>query len=140
MSIGRRQMLLSGMGFGLAAAAGPRLASARDESANPQAFNTYGIVPGGGEFDQTATLQLAFDEAAESGTPLFLPAGVYSTSRLNLTSRTQIEGVPGGTILRYRDGGTILSLDGVENVRFGHSRYPVKESTRGSASKVIWPR
>lgn len=116
MTFGRRQVLF-GMGFGLAAAAGPRLAAARDETVGPEAFSTYGIVPGGGEIDQTATLQLAADEAAETGTPLFLPAGVYSTSRLNLKSGTQIEGVPGRTILRYRDGGSILSLDGIENVR-----------------------
>jgi uncharacterized secreted repeat protein (TIGR03808 family) len=117
MRIGRRQILLGGIGAGMAAFAGPRLAAARDETVDPQAFSTYGIVPGGGAIDQTATLQLAADEAAESGTPLFLPAGVYSTNRLNLKSGTQIEGVPGGTILRYRDGGAILSLDGAENVR-----------------------
>jgi uncharacterized secreted repeat protein (TIGR03808 family) len=117
MGVGRRQVLLGGFGFGLAAAAGPRLASARDEAETRVGFSTYGIVPGGGEIDQTATLQLAADEAAESGTPLFLPAGVYSTSRLSLKSGAQIEGVPGRSILRHRDGGAILSLDGVENVR-----------------------
>jgi uncharacterized secreted repeat protein (TIGR03808 family) len=118
MRLGRRQVLLGSMGFGLAATvAGPRLAAARDETNLPQAFSTYGIVPGGGEVDQTATLQLAADEAAESGTPLFLPGGIYSTSTLNLKSGTQIEGVPGETILRYRGGGSIFNLDGVENVR-----------------------
>ena len=117
MTIGRRQMLLGSLVAGFAAAAGPRLTAARDETAGPEAFSTHGIVPGGGEIDQTATVQLAADEAAESGTPLFLPSGVYSTSRLSLKSGTQIEGVPGGTILRYRDGGAILNLDNVENVR-----------------------
>jgi uncharacterized secreted repeat protein (TIGR03808 family) len=116
MGVGRREILLGGLGLGLAASAGPRLAAARDETDLPPAFSTYGIVPGGGEIDQTATLQLAADEAAQSGTPLFLPAGVYSTSRLNLKSGSQIEGVPGRSILRYRDGGAILSLEGVENV------------------------
>jgi uncharacterized secreted repeat protein (TIGR03808 family) len=117
MRVGRRQVLLGSVGLGLAAAAGPRLAAARDETIGPQAFSTYGIVPGGGEIDQTATLQLAADEAAQSGMPLFLPAGIYSTSKLNLKSGTHIEGVPGLTILRYRGGGAILNLDGVENVR-----------------------
>jgi uncharacterized secreted repeat protein (TIGR03808 family) len=117
MGIGRRQVLMGGMGFSLAAAVGPRLAAARDELDLPRAFSTYGIAPGGGALDQTAELQLAADEAAQSGTPLFLPAGVYSTARLNLKSGTHIEGIPGRTILRYRDGGAILSLEGVENVR-----------------------
>lgn len=116
MGVGRRQMLLGSIGVGLAAAAGPHLASAREEQ-DVSAFSTYGIVPGGGEIDQTATLQLALDEAAETGRPLFLPAGVYSTSRLNLKSGTQVEGVPGRSILRYRDGGALLSLEGTENVR-----------------------
>lgn len=117
MGVGRRQLLMGGLGLGLAAAAGPRPAASREETDTPQAFSTYGIVPGGGEIDQTATLQLAADDAAESGTPLFLPAGIYSTSRLTLKSGTQIEGVPGRSILRYRDGGAILGLEGVENVR-----------------------
>ena len=117
MGVGRRQMLLGGLGLGLAAAAGPRMSSARDETDLSQASSTYGIVPGGGEIDQTATLQLAADEAAQTGTPLFLPAGIYSTSRLTLKSGTQIEGVPGRSILRYRDGGAILSLENAENVR-----------------------
>jgi hypothetical protein len=115
MGVGRRQVLLGGLGLGLAATAGPRLASAHDDTELPQAF--YGIVPAGGELDQTATLQLAADQAAESGTPLFLPAGVYSTSRLTLKSGTQIAGVPGRSILHYRDGGAVVNLQGVENVR-----------------------
>jgi uncharacterized secreted repeat protein (TIGR03808 family) len=117
MGVGRRQVLLGGLGLGLAAAtAGPRGSSAREDS-ELGGFSTYGVVPAAGEIDQTATLQLAADQAAETGTPLFLPAGVYSTSRLALKSGTQIEGAPGRSILRYRDGGALLSLEGVENVR-----------------------
>ena len=87
MGVGRRQVLLGGLGLGLAAtAAGPRGSSAREDS-ELGAFSTYGIVPAGGELDQTATLQLAADQAAETGTPLFLPAGIYSTSRLTLEIR-----------------------------------------------------
>jgi uncharacterized secreted repeat protein (TIGR03808 family) len=117
MSIGRRQVLLGSLGASIAAAAGPRLASARENARPRTGFSSYGIVPGGGEIDQTATLQLAADDAAETGTPLFLPAGVYSTNRLTLKSGTQIEGIAGRTILRYRGGGAIIALDDVENVR-----------------------
>lgn len=117
MGVGRRHVLMGGLGLGLATAAGPRLAAGREEADIPQAFSTYGIVPGGGEIDQTATLQLAADDAAQSGTPLFLPAGIYSTSRLTLKSGTQIVGVPGRSILRYRDGGAILNVEQAENIR-----------------------
>ncbi len=115
MRVGRRQVVLAGVGLGLAAMAGPRLLAARE--AELQAFSTYGIVPAGGKLDQTATLQVAADAAAKSGTPLFLPAGIYSANRLDLKSGTHIHGVPGRTILRYHSGGTLLSLKGVSNVR-----------------------
>lgn len=117
MGVGRREVLIGSLGFGVAAAAGPRASAARDEANNSQGASTYGVVPGGGDLDQTATLQLAADQAAESGTPLFLPAGIYATSQLKLKSGTQIEGVPGRSILRYRDGGGILSLTQAENIR-----------------------
>ncbi|MGV1015071.1 MAG: right-handed parallel beta-helix repeat-containing protein [Methyloceanibacter sp.] len=84
---------------------GPRLLSAAD-----------GIEPDG-ETDQTTLLQRAADEAARSGTPLFLPAGVYATGRLILKSGTHIEGVPGQTVLRYRGGGAILSVAQADTVR-----------------------
>ena len=117
MGVGRRELLIGTLGFGVAAAAGPRAADAGDAADNPQGFSTYGILPAGSDLDQTATLQLAADQAAETGTPLFLPAGIYSTSRLTLKSGTQIEGVPGLSILRYRDGDTILSMTQAENIR-----------------------
>ena len=114
MTIGRRDLML-GFGAGLAALAGPRLAVAQSEG-SPNAFSTHGIVPAGGETDQTATLQAAADAAAETGTPLFLPGGIYATGRLELKSGTQIRGVPGRTILRYRDGGAIVSIADADDV------------------------
>jgi hypothetical protein len=54
MTIGRRDLVLGGIGAGLAAAAGPR-AAASEEPEMPAPFSTYGIVPGGG-IDQTASL------------------------------------------------------------------------------------
>ncbi|HUU67686.1 MAG TPA: TIGR03808 family TAT-translocated repetitive protein [Methyloceanibacter sp.] len=121
MTLGRRELIVAGLGAGIGAgltgAAGPRSAVAR-ESATPQAFSTYGVVPAGGTIDQTATLQEAADEAARTGVPLFLPAGTYSTGRLSLKSGTQIEGVPGLTILRYAGGGAILGTESTDNVRY----------------------
>jgi uncharacterized secreted repeat protein (TIGR03808 family) len=116
MGVGRREVLFGGFGLGLAVAASPRTGSTQDADLLP-ACSTHGIAPQGGEIDQTAALQSAADAAAETGTPLFLPAGIYSTGKITLKSGTRIEGVPGESILRYRDGGAVLSLDGVENVR-----------------------
>ncbi len=116
MTLGRREVMLAGLGAGLTAAVGPRMAQARDEVAQ-DAFSTYGVKPADGAISQTATLQDAADAAARTGTPLFLPAGSYSTARLTLKSGTHIHGVPGLTILRYITGGAILETEGTDNVR-----------------------
>ena len=115
MKLGRRDVL-AGLGVGLTAAVAPRAAEAR-HAGSADAFSTFGIVPADGAIAQTATLQEAVDAAARSGTPLFLPAGTYSTARLTLKSGTHIHGVPGLTILRYADGGAILETEGTDNVR-----------------------
>ena len=116
MAVGRREVLLGGVGLGLAMAAGPRAGLAQDTGLL-QACSTQSVAPGGGAIDQTAALQAAADAAAETGVPLFLPAGIYSTAKLSLKSGTRIEGVPGETVLRYRDGGAFIVLEGVDNVR-----------------------
>ncbi|MGH6736126.1 MAG: TIGR03808 family TAT-translocated repetitive protein [Methyloceanibacter sp.] len=116
MTLGRRELMLAGLGAGLAAAAGPRTANAREADA-PQGSSTSEIVPAGGAIEQTATLQAAADAAAQSGKPLFLPAGTYATARLVLKSGTHIAGVPGLTILRYAGGGAIVGTENSENVR-----------------------
>ncbi len=116
MRVGRRQVLLSGFGLGLVAAAGPRLASAAGADELQQPVSTYGIVPGDG-IDQTASLQQAADAAAQSGLPFFLPPGTYATSKLELKSGTQIQGVPGRSVLRYDGGGTLISIAGAADIR-----------------------
>ena len=116
MTIGRRDLMLGGLGAGLAAATGPRDAAAREEPDLPQPFSTYGIVPGGG-IDQTASLQEAADKAAASGTPFFLPPGNYTTYKLTLKSGTQIQGVPGKSVLRYTGGGAIIAIENAADIR-----------------------
>jgi uncharacterized secreted repeat protein (TIGR03808 family) len=108
--------MLGGLGAGLVPAAGPRPAAAREEPELPQPFSTFGVVPGGG-IDQTASLQEAADKAAQSGTPLFLPPGNYTTSKLTLKSGTEIQGVPGRSTLHYNGGGALISIENAANVR-----------------------
>jgi uncharacterized secreted repeat protein (TIGR03808 family) len=116
MTVGRRELMLAGLSAGLGVAAGPRGTEARDAS-SPEAFGTYGIVPADGAINQTATLQQAADAAAKSSTPLYLPAGTYTTERIVLKSGTHIHGVPGLTILRHAGGRAILETEGTDNVR-----------------------
>ena len=82
----------------------------------PGPFSTYGIVPGGG-IDQTASLQEAADRAAQSGTPFFLPPGDYTTAKLALKSGTEIQGVPGKSVLRYNGGGALISIEDAVGIR-----------------------
>lgn len=116
MAIARRDMMLAGLSLGVGLAAGPRSGHA-GEPESPQAFSSFGLVPGGGDLDQTATLQEAADAAAQSGTPLFVPPGIYATSKLELKSGTQLKGVPGKSILRYRDRGGLLGIGQAQDVR-----------------------
>ncbi|MGH6748909.1 MAG: TIGR03808 family TAT-translocated repetitive protein [Methyloceanibacter sp.] len=116
MTIGRRDLMLGGIGAGLAAAAGPRAAATREEPEMPGPFSTYGIVPGGG-IDQTASLQEAADRAAQSGKPFFLPPGDYTTAKLALKSGTEIQGVPGKSVLRYNGGGALISIEDAVGIR-----------------------
>ena len=109
MTIGRRELILAGLGAGLAVV-GPRLVVARE-------MRAHDVMPGDGVADQTTALQDAANAAARSGAPLRLAAGTYSTGRLSLKSGTHIQGVPGRTILRYRSGGAILSTEETDNVR-----------------------
>ena len=115
MTVGRRQMMLGTIGLGAALAAGPREAAARDTDM-PGPFSTYDVVPGG-RIDQTATLQEAADAAAKSGTPFFLPPGNYTTNTLKLKSGTQIQGVPGKSVLNYTGGASLISIEDAAGVR-----------------------
>jgi hypothetical protein len=103
MTVSRREVVLAGIGFGVAFAAGSRCA--RTRWTGPRHFNTFGVVPSGTATDQTAMLQRAADAAAWSGLPLFLPPGIYSTRRLELRSGSHLTGFPGRSILRCRDRG-----------------------------------
>ncbi len=114
MTVDRRELMLGMVGFGVTLVAGPRAGMSREAGA-PQAFSPYGVVQDG-SIDQTTTLQEAIDAAAQSGTPFFLPAGTYTTSKLTLKSGTQIQGVPGRSILKYNGGEALLSIEDAANV------------------------
>jgi putative cofactor-binding repeat protein len=110
--VSRRDLILAGLGLGVAVAAGPRVGHAWRTIPG-----TLGVTPLGGAIDQTAMLQSAIDAAAKSRIPLFLPPGIYSTRRLALRSGTHLTGVPGRSILRRRDGGGLIGVDHAEEIR-----------------------
>jgi putative cofactor-binding repeat protein len=112
MTIRRREVILAGLGLGLALFARPRWPRASEASL------AHTLAPDGGRADQTAALQWAADAAAKSGIPMFLPAGIYATSGLRLRSGTHIVGIPGRSILRARaKGGALLTIASADDIR-----------------------
>ena len=85
MGVGRRQVLLGGLGLGLAAAAGPRASAASREEADASTGLQHLRDRAGGRRDRPDgdAASGGRRRRRETGTPLFLPAGIYSTSRLD---------------------------------------------------------
>ncbi len=102
ITFGRRDVMLAGLATGLASVMGLRTSHAT-------------VFPAGNTVDQTAALQAALDAAAHSGKPLFLPRGAYKTGRLILKSGTQLQGVPGRTVLV--GSATMFEALGADGVR-----------------------
>jgi putative cofactor-binding repeat protein len=112
MMIHRRDLILASLSLGLALVAPPRWPRAREAGV------AHRISPAGGRAHQTAALQIAANAAAKSGTPLFLPPGVYATNRLRLQSGTHLVGVPGRSILHgHTKGIGLLGIAAAKDIR-----------------------
>ena len=74
-----------------------------------------GVVPGAAD-NQSRKLQALLDAAAASGQPVFLPAGTYEVSNLDLPDGTKLFGVPGATRLSYGGDGHLVSARDVRHV------------------------
>lgn len=107
----RRDVLLAGA----AAIAGAVMPRAAHAGVAPS-FHTNGLLPGS-DAAQTAALQSALNEAARTGTPLFLPPGTYKTGCLSIEAQTEVRGVPGRTVLRAEpDEGGLFAVRGAGSV------------------------
>lgn len=78
--------------------------------------STYGVRPGAVD-NQSAAFQEAVNRAAADGQPLFLPAGDYLVSNIDLPSGLTLVGVPGQSRIRYAGDGHLMFATGVSNVR-----------------------
>ncbi|WP_159947271.1 TIGR03808 family TAT-translocated repetitive protein [Rhizobium sp. 18065] len=74
-----------------------------------------GIMPGADD-DQSRKLQALINAAAKAGQPVFLPAGTYEVSNLDLPEGTRLSGVPGATRLSYRGDGHLVAARDVRHV------------------------
>lgn len=109
----KRRVFLGGLA-GLTAL--PSMFSARSAAAQPVAADLRGaldaaeagIVPGAAD-NQSRKLQALLNAAAASGQPVFLPAGAYEVSNLDLPDGTKLFGVPGATRLSYSGDGHLVT-------------------------------
>lgn len=76
---------------------------------------TLGVRPGALD-DQSATFQRAIDTAAREGQPLFLPAGDYLVSNIDLPSGLTMIGAPGRTRIRYAGDGHLMFATEVSDI------------------------
>jgi uncharacterized secreted repeat protein (TIGR03808 family) len=75
----------------------------------------YGVGPDAAA-DQGKALSRLFKDAAQTGMPVFLPAGDYLLSGITLPDNLRLSGVPGRTRLTYAGGGGFLSGEGLERL------------------------
>ncbi len=119
MKLARRDLMLGSAGLGLALAAGSARAGTQpqDVATVSKPMSSFGLVPGSGKLDQSASLQMAIEQAVFSSTPLFIPAGTYTTGTLRLKSGLKIIGVPGQTVLRLLNGDSLLKAKGADGIQ-----------------------
>ena len=74
-----------------------------------------GLRPGASD-DQSQILQSAIDQAAADDRTLFLPAGTYLVSNINLPRRARIAGIAGASRIVYTGAGHLLVADNADLV------------------------
>lgn len=122
MTINRRSFLRMGTALAGTAAASTGLVAASN-SANAAIspgsgaldVTQYGVNPGYSG-DQGSDLQVAVDDSARLGMPLFLPPGRYMVSDIQLRDNSAIVGVPGQTRLVFSGGETLFYARGVRRL------------------------
>ncbi|QRM54645.1 TIGR03808 family TAT-translocated repetitive protein [Sinorhizobium sp. BG8] len=79
----------------------------------------HGLRPGAGDRKSKAFGKLV-REAAAKNMPVFLPAGDYVISNIDLPDNTRISGVPGATRILYSGDGRLFTADGAKRIEFAN--------------------
>jgi hypothetical protein len=83
---------------------------AQSTTFNPQLIDPHSFgATGDGHTDDTAPLQRAIDAAAEKGSAVYFPPGVYLTRELHVRPAVALTGIPAWNYSKA-DGGSILRL------------------------------
>jgi uncharacterized secreted repeat protein (TIGR03808 family) len=112
MPIDRRHVLLGSLS-GAAVITTPALAAPLSHFGLDAAH--FGVRPGAPD-DQTAKLQRAVDQAAQTRVPLMLAPGIYRAGGLKLGAGAQIAGVRGATRLVFTQGPSLIAGEHAETI------------------------
>jgi uncharacterized secreted repeat protein (TIGR03808 family) len=121
-----RRSILSGLGGLVVTGATGGFAGLRAPDAAAQSLSQIelrggfdaadaGVMPGADD-DQSRKLQALINAAAKVGQPVFLPAGTYEVSNLDLPEGTRLSGVAGATRLAYRGDGHLIAARDVRHI------------------------
>ena len=116
-----RRLLLSAIASAGVCTAVTRVASAasmkpaQDGLRGTIDISGYGVAPDR-TGDQSRAISRLFNEAAEKGMPVFLPAGDYRISGIALPDMLWVSGVPGRTRLIHTGGGRFLTGEGLSKL------------------------
>jgi putative cofactor-binding repeat protein len=118
MDLDRRKLMAAGAGLGVAGVGAASSASAGPRSRDIPAGNAFGILhlEAGTERAQTAAIQSAIDDAAESGFPVLLPPGRFVCGPLQLHDGTKLIGAHGSTWLIANGTGNLISASGKSGI------------------------
>lgn len=111
-----RRLMLGSIGLGMLGAALPARAAGAPATIDVDLrgaidASAHGVRPGGGDRKSKAFAKL-LREAAAKRQPVFLPAGDYVVSNIDLPEHTHLTGVPGATRIRYGGDGYLFALQG----------------------------
>ena len=113
-----RRSFLAGslLGAGLTVPAAAKAQTLLADLRGSHDVSTLGVRPGALD-DQSVAFQRAIDRAAADGQPLFVPAGDYLVSNIDLPSGITLVGVPGRSRIRYAGDGHLMFATQVRDVR-----------------------
>lgn len=140
--LNRRGLLFGATGFSVLAPTIPSavLASPMSQSGTASRrgavdATTFGIRPGAFD-DQSKAFSRMLQSASDTGTPVFLPPGIYVVSGLSLPRRVWLSGVPGATRIIYGGDRHMILADDADHIELsgivfdGASRW-IDEPLRG---------
>lgn len=133
----RKFLALSGAtAVGAATSLTPQLAHAANSQTQLNAQD-FGLEPNSNR-DQTTILQKAVNQAAQQKLPLFIPAGAYKISYVELPDGTYISGVKGQTILVQAGNQNIIFAGEANHISLSKLNFKGNQSSQSPEALIAF--